>query len=111
MKNVVVAFRRRTRPNVRHHVAKSFDIVEVAEQNLVINVRAKVPRLKKVHRVEISNVDATLIGRKAASVLLHVQTKKAHLDAVDNFERKHGLATIRKFFGKTLLSISKNKNE
>lgn len=54
--------------------------IQIAEENFIVNRCAQRARLKKVHRVQVGNVHASLVRLLTAGpILLHVQPEKAHL--------------------------------
>lgn len=96
VEDVVVALRRWAGPDVRHRVAESPHVFQVAEQNLVVDVSTQMTWLEEVHRVEICDVHSTAIGRRAvAAVLLDVEAEEAHLHAVDHLEGEDGFRLVR----------------
>lgn len=76
------------------------DVLQVAQQDLVVDGGPEVSRLEEVHAVQVGDVHSPLIGRRTVrAVLLHVHAKEAHIGAVDVFERKQGFHSVREGLG------------
>lgn len=122
MEDVVVAFRRRTGPDVGHRVAESLHVVQISKENLVIDVRSEFSWLEEVDWIQIGDVDSSgnwnnkntpfqiflpsVWSLAIAAVLLNVQTKEADFSAIDHFEREHCLCAVREFLGESFWAIS-----
>ena len=95
MEDVVVAFGRWTRPNVRVDEAELFGVFEIADENLVVECRAFLLRPKVVHGVEVGDVHASGVRRRtSAIVLLHVHAEENDVDAVDLLKGKDGFGSV-----------------
>lgn len=96
VEDVVVALRRRTRPDVGHRIAQLLHIVHVAEQDLVVDGRTVLARTEEVNRVEVGDVDASGVRCRALrSVFLDVHAEETDIDAVHLLEGEQSLGPVR----------------
>lgn len=78
----------------------SLDILQVAQQDLVVHGRPEVPWLEEVHAVQVGDVYPPLVGLRAVrAVLLNVHAEKTHLGPIDVLEGEQGLHPIREGLG------------
>lgn len=76
------------------------DVLQVANQDLVVDGSSEVSRLEEVHAVQVRDVHSSLIGRRAVrAVLLNVHAEKTHIRSVDVLERKEGFHPVREGLG------------
>lgn len=76
------------------------DILQVAQQDLVVDSSPEVSRFEKVHAVQVRDVHPSLIGRRAVrAVLLNVHAEKTHISSVDVLKRKQGFHPVREGLG------------
>lgn len=74
----------------------SLDILQVAQQDLMVDSSPEVPWFEEVHAVQVRNVHSSLIGRRAVrAVLLNVHAKKTHICSVNVLKRKQGFHPVR----------------
>ncbi|RNA39021.1 hypothetical protein BpHYR1_053195 [Brachionus plicatilis] len=99
MKYVVVAFGRRTSPNVRPLKALPLGVVQVADEQLVVDVGAQFLGPKKEHRVQVGDVDAARVRMgHFGAVLLDVHAEKADIGAVYVLEGEYGFGAKGELF-------------
>lgn len=74
----------------------SLDVLQVAQQDLVVDSSPEVSRFEEVHAVQVRDVHSSLIGRRAVrAVLLNVHAEKTHVCSVDVLKRKQGFHPVR----------------
>lgn len=74
----------------------SLDVLQVAEQDLVVHRRPEVSGFEEVHAVQVGDVHPPLVGLRAVrAVLLDVHAEEAHLGPVDVLEGEQGLHPVR----------------
>ena len=59
MEDVVVAFRRGTRPDMRPTESQLLHELKVAEENLLVDARSLLTKREEVHTVEIRDIDTS----------------------------------------------------
>lgn len=78
----------------------SLDVLQVAEQDLVVHGRPEVSGFEEVHAVQVGDVHPPLVGLRAVrAVLLDVHAEEAHLGPVDVLEGEQGLHPVREGLG------------
>lgn len=78
----------------------SLDVLQVAQQDLVVDSSPEVSRFEEVHAVQVRDVHSSLIGRRAVrAVLLNVHAEKTHVCSVDVLKRKQGFHPVREGLG------------
>ena len=106
VKNVVVAFARRTRPDVCVDVAELLCVVQIADENLVVDIGAVDFRPEVVHRVQVGDVDTSRVRRLTSSIiLLHVHAEQNDVDALDFLKGEDRLRSVRVAFGHLILRV------
>lgn len=96
MEDVIVAFTRRTRPNVSEGVTELLHVVQVPQKDLVVDRCAKVSRFEEVNRVQIGNINASRVRRRRIrTVFLDVHAKEAHIHTINLLKGEHGPSSIR----------------
>lgn len=79
---------------------QSLDILQVAQQDLVVYSSPEVSRSEEVHAVQVRDVHSSLIGRRAVrTVLLDVHAEETHFCPIDVLECKQGFHPVRKGLG------------
>lgn len=76
------------------------DVLQVAQQDLVVHGRPQVPRFEEVHAVQVGDVHPPLVGLRAVrAVLLNVHAKETDLGPVDVLEGEQGLHPVGEGLG------------
>ena len=66
----------------------------------MVNACSETSRLEEFNRIEVSNINATLIRRRALIiVLLHVEAKETDIDAFDLLESEEDFCAEFELFG------------
>lgn len=96
MKDVIIPFTGWTGPDMTRCKPLPLDILQVAQQDLMVDSCPEVSRFEEVHTVQVRDVHSSLIWRWAVcAVLLNVHAEKTHICAVDVLECKQGFHPVR----------------
>mmetsp|Transcript_17803 Transcript_17803/g.41520 ORF Transcript_17803/g.41520 Transcript_17803/m.41520 type:complete len:260 (+) Transcript_17803:1519-2298(+) len=106
VKNVVVTLERRTRPDERLLEAFGTRVVKIRDEYLVINESAHLPRLHKMDRIEVGDVDGLLIGKwVVVAVFVYVQRKQDYVYSVYVLKNDDALAPVKEFVRVILIGV------
>ena len=107
VQNVIVSLERRARPNKARREAALFDIIQVRNQNVVIDVRAQravfarghgdVIRSEVLDRVQIREVNSSPVRFRAlVIILLHINSHQTHIGGLKLLEQEDDARTVSK---------------